>query len=675
MVVETAQWGDAARQALVLGERFGFVAVPLEVTRHEGGRKDVQPFAKYAHLAGRRFSVELFEELWGSRPDAPGLGLWDPSLVEIEADGPEGEARLFSLKLPRTPTFRSTRGPKYLFHATNGDEVISAAVLGPQIEVLQGSRKLLIVPPTPGYSWLPSLSLDDVPLAPLPDWIAAAGTSHHHGAADPIGENIPQGERRSSLLSLAGAMRRRGAGEVEIRAALTAMNLGRCRPPLPAEEVEELVKDVPRRYSPATPSSNGQGHTELAHTPVSQPPPIDLDGVLAVFDRWLYLESPDPVLVVLGAVAANLRPGDPFWLELIASPGGGKTELLASLSYLPGVRFAATITEASLLSGTPRKDKAADSKGGLLREIGDHGLLVLKDFGSVLSMHREARAAVLAALREVYDGSWTRYVGTDGGRSLAWWGKVGLIAAVTPVVDRHHAVMAALGERFTSYRLPPIDEERAARAALAHAGREAAMRAELATAVASFFRGLDLQSEPEARTEEEERLLVGMATLATRARSSVERDGYSRDIELVPAPEAPARLASGLDRLRAGLRCIGLGRSDAWRIVAKAAIDCVPEPRRTVLDLMVDGRTRTTTEVADAVSLPTQTSRRTLEDLAAHRLLNRQGGGQGKADLWQARTWTTERYVMAVPEMSGAENGLTTSLLVNDDISGKVVAT
>ena len=30
-----------------------------------------------------------------------------------------------------------------------------------------------------------------------------------------------------------------------------------------------------------------------------------------------------------------------------------------------------------------------------------------QDFGSVLSMHREARAAVLAALREVYDGSWT----------------------------------------------------------------------------------------------------------------------------------------------------------------------------------------------------------------------------------------------------------------------------
>jgi len=43
-----------------------------------------------------------------------------------------------------------------------------------------------------------------------------------------------------------------------------------------------------------------------------------------------------------------------------------------------------------LLSGTPTKEKAADARGGLLREIGAFGYLVLKDFTSILSMHRDA---------------------------------------------------------------------------------------------------------------------------------------------------------------------------------------------------------------------------------------------------------------------------------------------
>ena len=91
---------------------------------------------------------------------------------------------------------------------------------------------------------------------------------------------------------------------------------------------------------------------------------------------------------------------------------------------------AATITVAGLLSGTPKKQRDKGAQGGLLRQIGDFGFIVLKDFGSILSMHTETRAEVLAALREIYDGAWTRHVGSDGGRTLAWQGKVGLLFAL-----------------------------------------------------------------------------------------------------------------------------------------------------------------------------------------------------------------------------------------------------
>ena len=161
-----------------------------------------------------------------------------------------------------------------------------------------------------------------------------------------------------------------------------------------------------------------------------------------------------------------------MWLLVVGPPGGGKSEQLQGAAGLPDVHPAATITEAALLSGSPKREHAEGAKGGLLRQIGDFGIILCKDFGSVLSMHRDGRAQVLAALREVYDGSWTRHVGTDGGKTLHWEGKVGLIAGVTPTIDRHHAVMGAMGERFILFRLPEVDADEQARRALEHAGRE-----------------------------------------------------------------------------------------------------------------------------------------------------------------------------------------------------------
>src|SRR3954453_9157449 len=128
---------------------------------------------------------------------------------------------------------------------------------------------------------------------------------------------------------------------------------------------------------------------------------MNIAETVAVFKRWLHLPDPDIVLVVLAAVAANMMDGDPVWLLIVGQPGGGKTELLQAIAGLPGVKRAGVLTEASLLSGTPKKEKADGAKGGLLREIGRFGILSLKDFGSVLSMRQESRAALLAALREI----------------------------------------------------------------------------------------------------------------------------------------------------------------------------------------------------------------------------------------------------------------------------------
>jgi len=380
---------------------------------------------------------------------------------------------------------------------------------------------------------------------------------------------------------------------------------------------------------------------------------MKLATVVTAFQRWLYLPDPTPLFAVLGTVAANLMPGDPVWLLLVGPPGGGKTEILQPISGLPNVHMTSTLTEASLLSATPSRDKAKDASGGLLRSIGDFGILLCKDFGSVLAMNRDSRGCVLAALREIYDGSWTRHVGVDGGRTLHWHGKLGMIGACTSVIDNHHAVIASMGERFIMFRQPVADEDKVAIRALEHQGAEPAMRKELERAVSGLLANVQLL--PPTMDLVEKTRLVALATLAVRCRSAVERDGHTREVELIPESEAPGRLALALARLLAGVSAIGASRPEAWRVVAKVALDCVPALRLRVIHALAGAGTVDTTTIANRVCYPTQTTRRALEDLTAHGVVKRSPQGQGRADTWRLSDWTARKCTDAgvtFPEMS-----------------------
>lgn len=94
--------------------------------------------------------------------------------------------------------------------------------------------------------------------------------------------------------------------------------------------------------------------------PVPQALPA-VDACVEAFRRYLHLPDPGPVYVALATVVANRRPGDPVWTLLVGPPGCGKTEVLGPLTALPDVWPAATLTEASLLSGVPRKEHAKES--------------------------------------------------------------------------------------------------------------------------------------------------------------------------------------------------------------------------------------------------------------------------------------------------------------------------
>ena len=132
---------------------------------------------------------------------------------------------------------------------------------------------------------------------------------------------------------------------------------------------------------------------------------------------------------LLAAYVANRKlDGDPVWLMLVGGSGVGKTERLIPLAVMPDVVLESSITgPAALLSGTGKKERAKDATGGLLRKLPEGGgVLLLKDFTSIIDMHRESHARKCwrrCARSTTVDGieSWAPRVDAR----LTWTGQVG----------------------------------------------------------------------------------------------------------------------------------------------------------------------------------------------------------------------------------------------------------
>jgi hypothetical protein len=392
----------------------------------------------------------------------------------------------------------------------------------------------------------------------------------------------------------------------------------------------------------ATPGLNGEASPASPGTAARG---TALQDALEVFGRWLYLDDIAPVLAVAAAVVANLAEGDPVWLLVVGPPSSGKTEILSALAGLPYIVPAAAITEAALLSGTPRKERSGGATGGLLRRVGEFGILLTKDFTSVLSQHRDTAAQATAALREIYDGTWDRPLGADGGRTLHWHGKCGFIGGVTPSYDRYWSVTNALGDRYLLLRLPETDPAKQARAARAHARQGQQMRGELAAAMSALIATADLAAV--GVSDEDGERLDQLAIYAARTRTAVTRNGYTGEIEVLPEPEGPARLVKALCQLSGGLSALGVGDVTRWSLLGHVAIDCTPAIRTALLRrLIASAEPLRTAQLATEVGLVTKTAGRVLSDLALVGVVRRtkKSAANNSPDLWEPAAWLTEYW-------------------------------
>lgn len=343
-------------------------------------------------------------------------------------------------------------------------------------------------------------------------------------------------------------------------------------------------------------------------------PVVTLEDAHEVFRRWLGDDYDlDALDVVLATAAVERLDGDPLWLLVISGSGNAKTETVQALAGAGATLVSTISSEGALLSATSKKERSKAATGGLLRQVGSRGVLVVKDVTSILSMQRDQRAQVLGALREVYDGSWTRTVGTDGGQTLDWSGRLALVGAVTTAWDKAHGVIAAMGDRFVLVRMDSTTGRQAAgRRAISNTGHEVVMRAELAEAAAGVLAGMTVEGTEVSDAETE--TLLAAADLVTLARTAVEYD-YRGDVIDAHAPEMPTRFAKQLAQVIRGAVALGHNRDEGMRLAIRCARDSMPPLRLAIVDDLAAHPDSTTAEVRKRLGLPRSTVDRQLQAL------------------------------------------------------------
>lgn len=301
--------------------------------------------------------------------------------------------------------------------------------------------------------------------------------------------------------------------------------------------------------------------------------------LFATASHWFHKPDPIAIRAVLAVPAALNLSQACTWLMIIGPSSSGKTEL-----HFPLGKAYSTVIETSDVNVPGLLSLGKGHRGeGVLKRVGVKGLWLIKDFGSIISMREEKRNELLAAMREIFDGSWSR----DTGRGREpWTGMVNIIAAATPAIERAYKVNQELGSRFIHIRLPRPFGQGVREKATLQAGKKRKMEAELKAAAHELLHGM---SEPEVNEEWRARI-YDAAEMIAHGRTPVIRD-HSRTIIDVGDTEGAPRVYQELLALILGDAAL-YGQREVGRVqlplLKRLTFNTMPSARGLILQTLAD---------------------------------------------------------------------------------------
>lgn len=298
--------------------------------------------------------------------------------------------------------------------------------------------------------------------------------------------------------------------------------------------------------------------------------------------KWFYNPDIEAVQITLAVAASHFHKDcDPIWLFVLGPSSGDKTSIcINSLLNLPQVHMQGDLTAKTFLSGY-----TGTAHPSLLHQIGS-GILAFKDFTTFMSKRPEEQAEVSSQFREIYDGAFVKNTGK--GNIIAWKGKITVIAAATPALERAWSSRRDLGERFLQVRISRKDGVQQSEFAQRQRGFEEHISTTMKELAKAFFQLIPPITNPPPKLSNNQMTRVAsMAELISHCRGIVPRHAITNAIIDLPQVENSGRMSKALASLisnhAAMFRRTSIDEVD-MAIGRRVAINSIPATRSLIID-------------------------------------------------------------------------------------------
>lgn len=342
-----------------------------------------------------------------------------------------------------------------------------------------------------------------------------------------------------------------------------------------------------------------------------------LKEITETYKKTFYTNDDASIALIAAILVGSKLKVPPTWVHIIGPTSGGKSTLLEAFSRVPFVTQLSDITTNTFLSGM----SSNTHETSLLLRLGPDFTIFMKDFTTILSKGDDIQEAIIAQMREIYDGSIVKETGN--GKSLRWpsdgsKGHATFIMAVTEAIFSMQDKFSDMGTRAINYVLLPQDRKATTKRALRNnQGLEADMlniQIEFGEFVMDRIRSLP-ESLPYVDDELEDDI-IEVGDFAAICRSIVKRD-YKGVKNLALSAEMPMRMSKQLLIIAQLFAFIngGVLEDHLKKAVFKTALDSIPKQRRLILETLARYNRVSIGGLSDAINYPPDRCKEWMEDL------------------------------------------------------------
>ena len=358
-------------------------------------------------------------------------------------------------------------------------------------------------------------------------------------------------------------------------------------------------------------------HVAMGGTAPENVVPCDIKELIGTFKKWLYIAEDYNITGPFAGIIANFCEGSPDIIGIIGPSGSTKTEFIRALGETQNqyVYPISTITEHTLVSGHKDSNDLVPLLNGRI--------LTIKDLTSILARKEDVRAAIFADFRELTD----EYIRKEFGNGIAKeYHDIhsSILFASTNAIERYYSMYSNLGQRMIFIR-PRNDPKEARKRAAENRGKQKEMRAELREVTMRFIasmiqakdeRGLPITSE---EVQEEMGILYDFLALA---RTTIHHDFKTGEMDELPEPEFPTRIANTVGRLME-VHALFYGREEVnaedVAFGCRILTDNIPTTRWRILNALTK-EWQHTSKISLLADLPTRSVKYHLDELVALKL-------------------------------------------------------